>query len=153
MRRLNIALFTLSFLFMGCIGSAQLRDATLTAADCSLHTTVSCAMQSAVECADPAARDDNSWRAYARCLLEHGKNCQISGLSRCAMVGVLSAAGGRIDSDRFSTVRGPLSRASGCDYETVRLCVEDVTIESQTEAADAVAACYRMICAGGASPR
>ncbi len=122
---------------MGCVTPHSLREAGYSTAECALHTSVSCAMQSVVGCALPAIRDRAGWKDYGRCLLDRGKDCQLDGLARCTIAGVITATGGPF-----------IGGGVGCDMAAVQLCYEDLEVETQMEAVQAVGGCYRAICSG-----
>ncbi len=125
---------------LGCVTPQSLRDGGYTTADCTLHTAVSCAMQAVAGCALPSVRDRPGWKGYGRCLFDRAKDCQLKGLARCTIAGIMTATGGPY-----------IGGGAGCDVEAVRLCYEDVEVETQMGAVQAVGGCYRAICAAGTS--
>ena len=136
----------------GCLSDAQIRDSMTTTADCSLHTTVSCTIQAFVDCRTPKEKTGPGWKGYALCLFDSAKHCQLMGLGRCAAAGVIAATGAPFGGGgTFSTVSMMSTGPLPCDLEVAKGCVEDVTIETQGEAVDAVSECYRRICSVGSS--
>ena len=151
----TIANFALAFgiiLWAGCFTDAQIRDGMTTTATCGLHTSVSCTIQAFVDCRTPREKTGSGWKGYAMCLFDSAKNCQLSGLGRCAAAGVIAATGAPFGgSGTFSTVSMVSTGPLPCDLDVARGCVEEVTIESQQEAVSAVSECYRRICSVGSS--
>lgn len=132
--------------FVGCVTDAMIRDGASTAADCSLHTTVSCAMQSLVDCSTPKEKTGPGWKGYALCLFDRAKDCQLRGLGRCAAAGVIAATGSGLGVGSFNSLSMVSVGPPPCDLQAAEACVNDVTIETRDEAIDAVAGCYRVIC-------
>ncbi len=151
-----VMLFLVAPLGSGCVTSQTVGDGLYTAAGCSITTSLSCATQSIAGCIAPGIKAPGSgWKAYANCLWDRAKECQRSGLARCALAGTVEAFGfpGLVSTGPVSgttvmmssTVPDPTKTAK-CDFGVVRTCINDARIETKKEAVMTVAYCYRHVC-------
>lgn len=116
------------------------KQATVTVTDCAFHTSVACAAQSTAGCATPEESGD--FKEYAECLVEKSKSCSSKGLGLCLLKGLTSAARSSF------VVAGGVGCVEESNLETIRQCVLDTTMETEREAVNAVAYCYRAQCVG-----
>jgi len=116
------------------------KTATVTVTDCAFHTSVACAAQSTAGCAAPD--ESGNFGEYAECLVEKSKSCSSKGLGLCLLKGLTSAARSSF------VVAGGVGCVEESNLETIRQCVLDTTMETEREAVNAVAYCYRSQCIG-----
>jgi hypothetical protein len=142
----TVGILTLTMILIhfmaGCTASQRqmFKDGAVTAADCSLHSSLGCATQSLAACALPSF-DGGDWGDYAKCVSDSSIRCQSTALARCMMLGISRAVDG-----------GPvIAGGVGCSHlkDKIDLCVKDLDCETEAECVQGVAYCYQTICTRG----
>jgi len=142
--RFLLGLALLIFLVAACTQAQRnlFKSSLIGVAECGFYTTVGCAAQATGGCAQPEADwSAPDWASYKDCLVTRGSSCTGSGIARCLFGGLRRAVGGSI-----------IAGGAGCtgegDLNLVKECSRDSEAETQSEAVQAVAACYRVVCLG-----
>ena len=113
-----------------------IHDGMYSAANCTVSTSIACAVQGIGGCIVPSIEEaGSSWENYAICLWGRTKDCQLEGLARCGVAGMVEAMG-------FPVLAG----GAPCDTELVKDCITEARIETKTEAVKTVSFCYREVC-------
>lgn len=130
----------LAMSFCGCSTTQvkQFKSAVVSVGECAMHTSLACASQATAGCELPPAGGD--YGEYSQCLVNKSSSCSGRGIGLCLLKGVAQVAGTTLVA----------AGGVGCTGEEsmieVRSCVADVTLETESEAVSAVAACYRRVC-------
>jgi len=114
------------------------KSGVVSVSECALHTSLGCASQAAAGCETPSTMDGYS--DYGQCLVKHSASCSGRGLGMCMLKGIANVVG------TASVAAGGVGCTGEEGMEEVRSCVGDVTLETESEAISAVAACYRRVC-------
>ena len=139
---MKLAALSLIAVLSSCITPQTIEDGMYSAANCSVSTSISCATQAIGGCLAPSITEPgDAWESYAICLWDRAKTCQLRGLARCGLAGMVEVAG-------FPVIAGGVS----CDVELVRQCVEEARIETKLEALKTVSFCYREVCTSASIP-
>lgn len=117
------------------------KTASVTVADCAFHTSVACASQATAGCASP--EEVGGFEEYAECLVDKSKSCSSKGLGLCLLKGITSVARSSF------VVAGGVGCVEGDNLHEIKACAMGTSIETEREAVDAVAYCYRLVCMGG----
>jgi len=126
---------------LGCNDKQRehLKETGWTALDCSLYSSIGCAGQAAGGCESPSLSNSESWGTYAECLAITAQGCITKSLGRCALAGIASVVSGPI-----------VSGGSGCGQEEHReealQCLLGEEIESERDAIESSAKCWRKVC-------
>ena len=132
------ALFVMSM--CGCTDAhlSAFKSGVVSVSECALHTSLGCASQAAAGCETPSTMD--GYGDYGQCLVNKSASCSGRGLGLCLLKGIGNASGST------SVAAGGVGCTGEEGMEEVRACVGDVTLETESEAVSAVAACYRRVC-------
>ena len=127
----------------GCTPYQQrmFKDAVVSVSDCALYTTLGCASQAVAGC-DTPDHPGQGYGEFGQCLVNRSSSCTGRGLGLCLLKGISSVVG------TTSVVAGGVGCTGDESLIEVRACVADVTLETESGAVQAVAACYRMECLG-----
>ena len=147
MRVIVISLICLSLCVIlslcGCTKAqrALFRDGVVTVSDCAFYTSIGCASQAAAGCNSPEL-PGQGYGEFGQCLVNRSSSCAGRGLGLCLLKGIASVVG------TTSVVAGGVGCTGDESLQEVRSCVADVTLETESDAVQAVAACYRRACIG-----
>tara|TARA_R100001230_G_C5666989_1_gene171673 strand:- start:677 stop:1162 length:486 start_codon:yes stop_codon:yes gene_type:complete len=132
------ALFVMSM--CGCTEAHlnAFKSGVVSVSECALHTSLGCASQAAAGCDTPSNMD--GYGDYGQCLVNKSASCSGRGLGLCLLKGIGNAVGS------MSVAAGGVGCTGEEGMKEVRECVADVTLETESEAVSAVAACYRRVC-------
>lgn len=148
MRVIVISLICLSLCIIlslcGCTKSqrALFRDGIVTVSDCAFYTSLGCASQAVAGCNAPEL-PGQGYGEFGQCLVNRSSSCAGRGLGLCLLKGITSVVG------TTSVVAGGVGCTGDEGLREVRSCVADVTLETESDAVQAVAACYRRTCIEG----
>ena len=148
LRIIIICLFCLGLCIVlslcGCTKAqrALFSSGVVTVADCALYTSLGCASQAVAGCDTPDV-PGQGYGEFGQCLVNRSSSCAGRGLGLCLLKGITSVVG------TTSVVAGGVGCTGDESLKEVRSCVADVTLETESEAVQAVAACYRRTCIGG----
>tara|TARA_R100001086_G_scaffold51514_4_gene22967 strand:- start:4191 stop:4691 length:501 start_codon:yes stop_codon:yes gene_type:complete len=120
---------------------SEFQSSVVTVSECALHTSLGCASQAAAGCTTPSSM--NGYGEYGQCLVDKSASCSGRGLGLCLLKGIGNAVGST------SVAAGGVGCTGDEGMSEVRHCVADVTLETESEAVSAVAACYRRVCLEG----
>lgn len=126
--------------FCGCSPShvKTFKNEIVSAGECALHTSLACASQATAGCELPGQGGD--YGEYGQCLVNKSASCSGRGLGLCLLKGIVNVAGST------SVAAGGVGCSGEESLAEVKECVGDVTVETESEAVGAVAACYRRVC-------
>jgi len=114
------------------------KQAFVTVSDCAFHTSIGCASQATAGCDKPSGGE--GYGEFGTCLVNKSASCSGRGLGLCLLKGIANVVGST------SVAAGGVGCTGKKGLEEVQSCVSDTTIETESEAVTAVAACYRYVC-------
>ena len=147
MQIISIAFCAMLMMFIlsicGCTEQSRklFKDAAISVADCAFHTSLGCASQATAGCEKPS--EGEGYGDFGKCLVNHSASCSGRGLGLCLMKGIANVVG------TTSVAAGGVGCAGVDSLDQVHACVADTTLETESEAVEAVAYCYRYVCMEG----
>lgn len=129
--------------YIGCtrVQRDTLKSAVVSVSDCAFHTSMACASQALAGCPSPS--DGEGYGEFGNCLVDKSASCSGRGLGLCLLKGVVNVAGS------LNVAGGGVGCTGNEGISEVKSCVSDVTLETEVDAVNAVAACYRHVCMEG----
>jgi hypothetical protein len=127
----------------GCTEQSRriFKDSVVSATDCAFHTSLACASQAAAGCEKPS--NGEGYGEFGQCLVNRSASCSGRGLGVCLLKGIANVIGST------SVAAGGAGCVGSNSLDQVKACVADVTIETESDAVQTVAYCYRHVCMEG----
>ena len=146
--KLFCGVFSLMFLAIvlslcGCTEQTKriFKNAAVSVSDCAFHTSLACASQATAGCDKPSGGE--GYGEFGKCLVNRSASCSGRGLGMCLLKGIANVVG------TTSVAAGGVGCVNEESLQEVEGCVSDVTIETESDAVQTVAYCYRQVCMEG----